>query len=191
MANIDTWKVNIKGNSMDGVFPDGQSLLAKVWTDFDAGCDLQIGRIVIFKKKKPFSSCKFASSDHRFSPSEAAQQHVLIIHRIVARFFLKGQLSFWEKGDNDYFPKVCYPEEIVGIVMDIEGHPEIFQRLQPGPWQRRNRKLLRFYKTVGMIYTFIEEGRDNQRLELIYKIGHRGFWCILYFLCSFLNLKGH
>jgi len=166
---------------MDGLFSDGQTLRARVWIDFAAESDLHIGRIIILKKKKALV-CPFIPE---------TEKPIFIIHRIVGRFCFKGQLSFWEKGDNDYFPKVCYPEEIAAIVMGIEDHPEIFERLQPELWQERNRKLIKFYQAVGRIYALIEEGRGDRRQKIFYKVWRKGFWSIFYFLCSFFNLKGH
>ena len=108
----DIWKVNIKGNSMDGLFPDGQTFRAKVWTDFTAESDIHIGKIVILKKKKDVSLSNPCPETEMPTLSPETEKPIFIIHRIVGRFCFKGQLSFWEKGDNDYFPKVCYPEEI-------------------------------------------------------------------------------
>jgi hypothetical protein len=177
----DIWKVSIKGNSMDGLFPDGQTLQVRVWTEFSADTDLLVGRIVILKKR---ITAIRPTTYH-------AEKHTLIIHRIVGKFRFKDHLSFWEKGDNDYYPKVCYPEEIAAIVTDIEAQPETSDKLQPDLWQKRNLKLLKFYRAVGRIYAFIEEGRGDCRQEILYKVWRKGFWITFYLVCSLFNLKGH
>jgi hypothetical protein len=183
----DIWKVNIKGNSMEGLFSDGQILRARVWINFAAESDLHIGRIVILKKEK--AAARPSSSEIEI-PSQI-EKPVFIIHRIVGRFCFKGQLSFWEKGDNDYFPKECYPEDIAAIVIGIEGHEEIAERLQPDFWQERNRNLVRFYKIFGIVYALAGDGRGEHRKKIFYKVWRKGFWSSFYFLCSFFNLKGH
>jgi hypothetical protein len=186
----DIWKVNIKGNSMDGLFPNGQTFRAKVWTDFIAESDIHIGEIVILKKKKMLAHPNPVEVREHPSPP-GTERHILIIHRIVGRFCFKGQLSFWEKGDNDYFPKICYPEEIISIVTEIEDHPEFFEKLRHDLWKERNRKLVTFYQSVGRVYALIEGGRGDHRQEIFYKVWRKGFWFTFYFMCSFFNLKGH
>jgi hypothetical protein len=190
------WKVNIKGNSMDGLFPDGQTYRAKVWTDFTAASDIHIGRIVILKKRRTLSrpsipETEMSETEMPITGSSETEKPILIIHRIVGRFCFKGQLSFWEKGDNDYFPKVCYPEEIASIVTGIEDHPEFSEKLRPDLWQERNRNLIKFYQAVGRVYALIEDGRGDRRQEIFYKVWRKGFWFTFYFFCSSFNLKGH
>lgn len=187
---------------MKGLFPDGKTLSAKVWTDFSPESDLQVGRIVILRKRKPPSTHHFCQNGLTFQQendvgSSSTAAGTLIIHRIVGRFCLKNRLLFWEKGDNDYFPKVCYPDEIAAIVMNIEGHSELSPRLQPVLWQKRNQKLLKFYKMAGRIYALLEKGRENQKggksqwQDFSYRAFRKGFWYAFHFLCSFFNLKGN
>lgn len=186
---------------MSGLFPDGETLSAKVWTDFIPESDLQVGRVVILRRKKKLASDRFGQNN-LLSPQKNNKENnslasdTLIIHRLVSRFCLKNQLLFWEKGDNDYFPKICQPEEIAAIVLAIEGQPELSSKLQPDLWQKRNQKLLKFYAMAGRIYTLIETCEKNQRNsenhkpDFFYRASRWGFWCMFHFLCSLFNLKG-
>lgn len=187
---------------MAGLFADGKILSAKVWTDFIPEFDLQVGRIIILRKKLPPSTRHFCQDELTLQlrsdeENSSTAGYTLIIHRIVGKFCLKDQLFLWEKGDNDYFPKACYPDEIAAIVVGIEGQSELSPKLQPGLWQKRNQKLLKFYKMAGMIYALIEKdrgkqkGRKSQRQDFFSKAFRKGFWCTFHFLCSFFNLKGN
>ena len=63
----------IKGNSMDGLFPDREEVRVRVQSDFVAESDLEIGRVVILKKKV------------------VSDKHSLIIHGIIGKLFLNGK----------------------------------------------------------------------------------------------------
>lgn len=130
---LHTWKIKIQGNSMEGLFPDGKELRVKVNSDFIAD-ELEIGRIVILKK------------------------HSLIIHRIVGKFWGQNQFYFWEKGDNDCYPKLCIKENILGIVTGIEDYPDFRVKHHPSLWRQKNTELLKFYKIANKIYVLIMGG---------------------------------
>ncbi|MGA1823704.1 MAG: hypothetical protein ACMUIP_03500 [bacterium] len=154
---------------MKGLFPDREEVRVKVQSDFSDELDLEIGMVVILKKKI------------------VPEQSSLIIHRITGKFLLNGKVYVWEKGDNDYFPKLCDSENIIGIVIGICDRPGIESLLDPHIWQKQNRTLLRFYARAGRIYAFIEERKINQILK---KIFLKGFFTLLYCICSLLSLKG-
>ena len=179
---------------MEGLFPDGKELPVKVISDFSALSDVEIGKIIILKKR---------TIPGNFCGPETSISHTpaLIIHRIVAKFQGQNRFYFWEKGDNDCFPKICAPEDILGIVAGIEGHPDLQLSMQPGIWRKKNKKLLQFYTVASRIYVLItgrniEINRNNnqnqglKRQSLIKKIPQKVFWSLFYLICSFLDLKG-
>lgn len=191
------WKIKIKGNSMAGLFPDKKELQIQVGSDITTDyATLELGKVIILRKREipgNFPKVKKSISQARRKGEGKISERTgqtLIIHRIVGKFSLQSHLYFLEKGDNDCFPKLCTPENILGIVMDIKGHPESQIKLKPGLWQERNRKLLKFYQMVGKMYVLIEGGKVSQRQGIIKKIVRKGFWFTLYLVCSFFDLKG-
>ncbi|MGA1869509.1 MAG: hypothetical protein ACMUJM_13300 [bacterium] len=155
---------------MENLFFDGENIPVTVKSDFIPEIDLKIGMVVILRKK--------------LMPGK---KYSFIVHRIIGVLYLKGYCYVLEKGDNDYFPKVCPSENIVGIVIGINDRPDFNMKLDPELWQKRNSTLLKFYKIVGGIYSFIEERNINKSFK---KIWERGFLSIIYVICSLFNLKG-
>ncbi len=186
-------KIKVIGNSMAGLFLNGKVFKVHINS---ADFDLEIGRVIILKKEGIQGySFRQAKSAFRAGEKEGRKipelmEHFLLIHRIVAKFNLQGRLCLWEKGDNDRFPKACKLENVLGIVTDIEDHPELITKLQPDLWRKRNRKLLKFYNIVGKIFVVIEGREGNKRRGLLQKIQQKGFWSIFYFVCSLFDLKG-
>ena len=174
---------------MEGLFPSGEIFLACVQSDFVAESDLWAGKIVILKKRKTSGSFFGQDELKREKDIPELAEHTLIIHRIVGRFYVGNRLAFWEKGDNDCFPKLCFSDDILAIVTDIEDNPELFIKLQPDLWQERNRKLLLFYQIAGKIYASMEN-RFVHKWEIFNKIWRKVFWSLLYLFCSFFDLKG-
>lgn len=211
---LHTWKIKIKGNSMEGLFPDGKELRVKVISDFLAD-DLEEGQIIILKKKPPSGHLGRQSSELISDKKQKEDKKIskestysFIIHRIVGKFKRQNQVYFWEKGDNDCYPKICPQEDILGVVIDVEDYPDFPATQKPFEWQQRNKKLLKFYTGAEKIYSLImgensgidqhreepknsEVNKNNEQIRgLIKKILRKGFLSLFYLICSFLNLKG-
>ena len=169
-AEHNMWKIKILGNSMEPLLRNGEEVKVLVNTNCNNGSAIEIGRVIILQKDG---------------------KSLLIIHRVIGKFYLHGRLCFLEKGDFDYYPKLCLAENIKGKVTAILGRPDLEKDLHPPLWQKQNQKLIIFYKIAIRVLILIEGKEADQKRRLIKRAQRKVFWSILHCICSFFNLMGN
>lgn len=181
---------------MEGLFPDGEEMKIGLKSDYNDE-DLVVGRVILLKKRLIFSD-RIDQENYPLGNKRGSCQdtdYSFIIHRIVAKKKWQSNLFFFEKGDNDCFPKLCKKNEIIGVILKVEDNPQLWPKLQPQSWQAANRYLVWFFNLALAVYLCLgqEEGGTERKFSIrkwFSSLVARIFWMSFYLICSLFNLRG-
>lgn len=212
--------IRIKGNSMKGMFDDGELLNVKVNTDID-GANLCPGMVIIVRKSVRAVVCKESeriivrkslsangckeSEDIIKSCSfdDLSKQDILIVHRLVAVSIYRDQIYVWEKGDYDCIPVFRPIDDVKGVLCGFKRLKKedslpagnAFFTIDAKAWERKNKLLILFCRVAGKCYLPIWSQKKrltiDNRFGLLIDLVSATFWNCFYCACLLLNyLRG-